>query len=171
MFEFTESTFFWALINFSILLFILHKFAWKPLYKQIQEAEDKKLDMMAELESNLANSQLLANQYQEKLDNIHIEAKKILHEAMLKTEELRKVEIKKLQDERQKVLDSAHDVLTLEKKRFFKQAKETLADVIISVSEKVIRKELKPNDHQTLIAENIASFQQHIGNYEQKTTN
>ena len=73
MFEFTESTFFWALINFSILLFILHKFAWKPLYKQIQEAEDKKLDMMAELESNLANSQLLANQYQEKLDNIHVE--------------------------------------------------------------------------------------------------
>ena len=68
--EFSSGLFFWQTLIFVSLIFLLRKFAWKPIFDTINEREKSIRDSL--------NS---AKQAKKEMENLQAENKKILQEA------------------------------------------------------------------------------------------
>ena len=88
---------FWTIVNFLILVFLLAKFAWKPIIKTLDEREKK-------IKDDISSAQLARD-----------EAQKIKQEMEAKLEDISKQSIQKLKEaqsiaegEKHKILDEAN---------------------------------------------------------------
>ena len=162
MFEFTSSLFFWTLINFLLLLFLVSKFALPSLFKMVDESEAKKQLALAELEHNRLESRKLLAEYQEKLSQIHLEAQKVLADAALERDALRKAEVEKILAEKHEILEGIKNELSNERRQFIQEMMDNASELIVATSQKVIRRELTNQDHERLIQEDMADFERLI---------
>ncbi|MDB5281433.1 MAG: synthase subunit, partial [Bacteroidota bacterium] len=72
---------FWMLVTFSLLMFILSKFAWKPILGMIKEREKTIEEALNEANKARAEMSQLVAKNEELLNQAKIERNKILHEA------------------------------------------------------------------------------------------
>lgn len=162
MLEFTQSIFFWTLINFIVLLFLVHRFALPPFYRLLEDREKKRLQVIDDLEKNMAESKSLHEQYQQKLSQIHIEAKEILKTAETEKEMIKKEILAKALDEKQKILTAIKDELDIEKKKFVDEMKNNAVNMVIECTQKIIQQEIKPEAHYDIIKHNIDELEKMI---------
>jgi len=109
MFEFTKSIFFWTLINFGILLFLVHKFALPSFYKMVDEHQNRKQKALDELNARNSEAERILKEYEIKLATAQEEAKKIIHQAGKDKKALGKKELKNLQKKKQFLISGLKD--------------------------------------------------------------
>ena len=139
---------FWQLIGFLALLFILVKFAWKPM-----------LASLAEREASIDGALKSAEQARNEMANLKAENEKLLQEARLE----RDVILKKAQDASLKMIEdakneaskqgaqlieSAKAVIETEKKAALTEVKNQVALLTLEVTEKLLRKKLSDDKAQ-----------------------
>jgi len=143
---------FWMTLSFSILLWILAKFAWKPIMKGLKEREDsidealnaanKAKEEMKELK--FSNEQLLKEAKEERDD--------ILRDARHVKENIIEEAREKANDEANRIIENAKEAIQFEKMAAITEMKNELASLSIDIAEKVIKEELSSKDkHQKLI--------------------
>ena len=133
---------FWQLIGFLALLFILIKFAWKPI-----------LASLAEREASIDGALKSAEQARNEMANLKAENEKLLQEARLE----RDVILKKAQEASVKMIgdakaesskqgaqliEAAKAVIETEKKAALTEVKNQVALLTLDVTEKLLRKKL-----------------------------
>ncbi|OJV51771.1 MAG: ATP synthase F0 subunit B [Bacteroidetes bacterium 43-16] len=141
--------FFWTLVAFLIVLFILKKFAWKPILKMLNEretgiansiasAEKVKLEM-AEMKAE--NERLLQDAREERSLMLK-EAKETKDRIVNEAKEQAKVEANKImEDARQQIENKKNAALT--------EVKNEIGNMAVAVAEKVLRKQLDPAQAQS----------------------
>jgi len=133
---------FWQLFGFLALLFILVKFAWKPM-----------LASLAEREASIDGALKLAEQARNEMSNLKAENEKLLQEARLERDvilskaheaSLKMIEDAKTESSRQGALliESAKAVIETEKKAALTEVKNQVALLTLEVTEKLLRKKL-----------------------------
>ena len=131
-------TIFWMLLAFSIVFFILKKFAWKPILTALKQREDS-------IEGAL-ESAALARKEMENLqaDNAKVleEAKRerdlILKEARELKEEIVNEAKEKASDEADKIIKNASEAIKGERAAALKDIKEQVASFSIEIAEKIL---------------------------------
>ena len=151
--------FIWTIITFLLVLFLLSKFAWKPLLKVLQEREDEIKSSLKDAE--LAKTELeKVNLESEKiLNNARAEARKIQAESKLVSEKQRDEIIHKAKEEAKKIVVNAESQIKMEKDLAIKQIQEKVIDLTFSISEKVIKKNLTTDDNQKIIKDSLKSLE------------
>ncbi|MCB2220895.1 MAG: F0F1 ATP synthase subunit B [Bacteroidetes bacterium] len=143
---------FWMTISFALLIWILAKFAWKPIMKGLKEREqsidealhaaDKAREEMKQLQ--FSNEQLLKEAKEER-DNILRDARKVKESII---EEARE----KANAEAIRIIDNAKETIEYEKLAAIHDMKNQVADLSIEIAEKLIRLELSNKEkHNELI--------------------
>ncbi len=135
-------------LSFGLVLFLLGKYAWKPIMKMLKEREasienalhaaDKAREEMKNLVSD--NERLLAEAKNER-DAILSEARKI-REKMI--EEARG----KANEEAQRIVENAKERIENEKMAAITELKNQIALLSIEIAEKLIREELSHDKKQ-----------------------
>lgn len=145
----------WTLLAFGITFFILAKYAWKPILKSLDQREKNITDSilsadmvrkeMSELKSE--NEALLAKAREERSAMMR-EAKetrdKILQEAK---EQARK--------ETGKIVADAQNVINQQKMAAITDLKNQVGNLVLEVSEKVLRRELNNKEDQEKYIEQL----------------
>jgi F-type H+-transporting ATPase subunit b len=142
----------WMTVAFSLLIWILGKFAWKPIMKGLKEREasidealnqaNKAREEMKELK--FSNEQLLKEAKEER-DDILREARKVKESII---EEARE----KANAEANRIVENAKEAIQYEKMAALHEMKNQLAHLSIEIAEKIIREELSAKDkHKNLI--------------------
>lgn len=145
----------WTLLAFGITFFILAKYAWKPILKSLDQREKNITDSilsadmvrkeMSELKSE--NEALLAKAREERSAMMR-EAKetrdKILQEAK---EQARK--------ETGKIVADAQNVINQQKMAAITDLKNQVGNLVLEVSEKVLRRELNNKEEQEKYIEQL----------------
>jgi F-type H+-transporting ATPase subunit b len=139
---------FWMTLSFGLVLFLLGKYAWKPIMKMLKEREDSieqalhAADKAREEMKNLVsdNERLLAQAKNER-DAILSEARKI-REKMI--EEARG----KANEEAQRIVENARERIENEKMAAITELKNQIALLSIEIAEKLIREELSHDKKQ-----------------------
>jgi len=139
---------FWMTLSFLVVLFILKKFAWKPILKAMHEREntidealhaaDRAREDMKKLKFD--NEELL-KQAKEERDEILKEARKIKDSII----EESKV---KANEEANRIIESAAETIKHEKLAAITDLKNQLATLSIDIAEKLIKEELSTNIKQ-----------------------
>lgn len=150
-----SGTIIWMVIIFGIVLFILKKFAWKPILNALKERED--------LIENALNS---AEEAKQEVAGLKADNERIIAEARRKKEAILK-EAKELKDtivaeaknkaaaEAQKTIDQARQQIEAEKTAAINDIKQQVAELSISIAEKVIRKELSNKAEQDKMVDGL----------------
>ena len=139
---------FWTVVIFILLLIILKKFAWKPILKAVDDrnssieealsAAEKAKEEMAELSSN--NEKILSEARIER-DAIIKEARGIKEQTIADAKN-------KASEEAEKIILSAKVQINNEKMKAMTELKNQVADIAITMAEKIIQSELKDADKQ-----------------------
>ena len=139
---------FWMLLSFSIILFVLKKFAWKPILQGLKNREDsisKALRQAEEARAELAKIQEYSLELAEKA---RIEREKDFQEAKIFREKLIEEAKEEARLESQKMLEKARDAIKQEKELAKKELYVTVTSLAIELSEKILRKQFSEKEKQ-----------------------
>ena len=145
----------WTLVTFLILLFLLRKFAWKPILGAVSDREEGIKDALAS-----------AEKARQEMENLQADNERILQEARAEREamlkdarEIREQTIAKAETEAQekasKIIEKAQAAIESEKKAAMAELKNHVASLSIEIAEKVVRDELSSKDKQLKLVENM----------------
>jgi len=146
---------FWTAISFLLLLFILRKFAWKPILGAVNTREEGIKDALA-----------AAEKARLEMENLHADNERILKEARLEREtllkEARDIKTKMISDAKDeaqnqanKMIEQAQAAIESEKKAAMAELKNQVASLSLEIAEKVVRKELSNKDSQIKLVESM----------------
>ena len=139
---------FWMLVTFSILIFILTKFAWKPILAMIKEREQTIENSLNEANKARSEMSQLVAKNEELLNQAKEERNKILHEAREAAEKIKTELLEKAQKEAEGKIQMAFREIEIQKKAAITEVKNSVGLMALDIAEKVIRKELKStNEH------------------------
>jgi F-type H+-transporting ATPase subunit b len=146
---------FWMTLSFLILLFILKKYAWKPVMKALKEREDRIAGALKEAEKareemlqlTFSNEQLLKEAKEER-DMILREARKIRESMLAEAQE-------KAQTEANRILENARENLHYEKMAALTELKNQIAILSIEIAEKMLGDELDMDGRRKQLMEKL----------------
>ena len=153
--EFSIGLFFWQTVLFLALLFLLRKYAWKPILNAVNEREEGIRDALESAD----NAKL-------EMENLQADNQKLLKEARLEREamlkEARDIKNKMIEDakddareEANKLITQAQAAIQSEKKAAIADLKSQVANLSIDIAEKVVRAELSNKDKQEKLVESM----------------
>lgn len=126
------------LINFSVLVFVLWRFAYQPIFKILEDRRKKVAQGVADAEKA---TQELA-QAKTEAEKIIFETKKealvLLEKASLEAEEKKEAIVAKAQDEIKEVIKIEKERFVIEKNKALEEAKKELANLVLLALEKLL---------------------------------
>lgn len=147
---------FWTGLVFCLLLFLLVKFAWKPILKAVNEREAKISDALAVAEKTQAEMKALQTQNENLLKEARAERDAMIKEAKETANKMVEDAKGSAKTEADKVLASARETINAEKAAAVAELKTQVAAFSIEIAEKVVRGELASDDKQKALAEKLA---------------
>ena len=150
---------FWTVIfawcNLLILYLFLKKLLFVPVKKMIDTRQKEIDDMYSDAEASRASADAMKLEYEKKLERAGEESEEILKRAVRKAQ-LREEEIlKDANDKAARTLERATEQVELEKKRAINEVKNEVSDMAISIAAAVIERDVKADEHKSLIDEFI----------------
>jgi F-type H+-transporting ATPase subunit b len=139
---------FWMVVSFSLLMWLLKKFAWKPILKALAAREDSIEKALQSAE--LAKSEML---------KLQAGNEKLLKEAMLERERIVK-EARELKDsivreaknqavlEANRVLDEAKSAILRERAEAVSEMKSVISSFSLEIAEKILIHHLSEDKNQ-----------------------
>ena len=146
--EFSIGLFFWQTVIFVCLIFLLKKYAWKPI-----------LDSVNEREEGIKNALLSAEKAKEEMASLQSDNEQTLKKARLERDGL----LKEAREIKQKLIDDAKNEASAEAKKILIQAQETIksaknaaivdlknqvANLSVEIAEKVLKEKLSNDKSQ-----------------------
>ncbi len=146
---------FWQLIAFSVLLFVLSKYAWKPIMEGLKDREvsietalKSARDAKTEMENISANNEKLLDTARQEKDEMMKKAIQISKEVV---EEARGTANKEVS----RMLENARIIIQSEKATAIEDIKKQVSLLSIEIAEKVLKRELADKPAQQLLVENL----------------
>lgn len=139
---------FWMLVAFGIVFFILAKYGFPAITSMIDERKrfiDESLKSAREANERIAN---IKAEGEAILNAAREEQAKILREAAATREQLIKEAREKAENEGNKMLQEAKRLIEQEKEEALCEIRNSVAELSLSIAEKILRKELSSDEAQ-----------------------
>ena len=143
------------LVSFSLVMFVLAKFAWKPIMKGIHQREDsieKALEAANDAKKEMlklkAGNEHLLRDAKDERDALMREARK-LKESILEEARVQAGE------EAGRIVETARQTIQMEKMAAINELKNQIASISIDIAEKLIGKELENKQQQQQLTEKL----------------
>lgn len=146
--QFSLGLFFWQLVLFVVLVFFLKKMAWKPILSAVKEREDSINDSLLSAEKARLEMQNLKTDNERILKEARAERDAMLKEAREIREKLISESKEDALKQSAKLIEQAKLTIENEKQAAIVDLKNQVAELSISIAEKVIKDELSSKDRQ-----------------------
>lgn len=148
---------FWMLVVFLLLVFILRKFAWKPIInglndreREIQEALDLAVQTKAEMAKLKSDNERLIAEASAAREKIIREAKEASDRMIAEAKD-------KAIAEGQRMIESARETIRNEQNAAFASMKQEIATLSLQIAEQVLRRELSDKASQEKLIADLAA--------------
>jgi F-type H+-transporting ATPase subunit b len=146
---------FWMFVSFGIVLFILGKYAWRPILRALRDRErsishsllaaQRAKEEMAKIE--FGNEKITALAKIER-DNLLKEAKEIKNKIIEEAKDLAK-------EEAQKIIEEARKSVEKEKNEVINEIKNQIAVLSIDIAENILKKSLGDEKKQKKLIDDL----------------
>lgn len=157
--DFSVGLFFWQTLLFLALLFLLRKYAWKPIMEAVDSREKNIEDSLASAEKARAEMERLQSDNQRILAEARAERDGILKEAREIKEKMITEAKAEASEQASKVIASAKEQINNEKMAAITDLRNQVAEMSIEIAEMVLKRELSDKDKQgAFVKEQLANF-------------
>ena len=160
MFKFDEaffSNFFITIINLLVLFFILKKLLFKPVTNFIDNRNGKIEEAINSANSLKEEVENMKQEYEDKLKGAGEEGKKIVEEYRDRASVEHTAAIDTAKRDAQKIIEDARREIDVEKDKAIAELKQEVGNLVVTASEKVIKKNMDTETNRKLISEFIDS--------------
>ncbi|MHA6250145.1 F0F1 ATP synthase subunit B [Pontibacter sp. CAU 1760] len=145
---------FWQTVTFLIVLFLLGKFAWKPIMNALHERESSIENALSAAEKAKLEMQALKADNEKLLAEARLERDKILKEASDAANGLVETAREKANEEGNRMIAIAREAIENEKRAALTEVKNQAATLSIEIAERILRRELSDPKAQEALAQN-----------------
>ncbi|RTY76367.1 F0F1 ATP synthase subunit B [Flavobacterium sp. LS1R10] len=153
--DFSFGLFIWQIVIFVGLIFLLKKFAWKPI-----------LDAVNDREEGIKNALLSAENARKEMQNLQADNQRILQEARLERDNMlkdaREIKEKMVADAKKeaqaqglKMIEQAKAAIESEKNAAMAELKLQVSTLSLNIAEKILKDELSNKEAQTKLVEKM----------------
>ena len=139
---------FWTVISFLIVFYILKKFAWTQILESMNKREKGIADSLATAENVRAEMALLKSENEELLVKAREERAIILKEAKETKDKIINDAKEQAKLEMNKIIADAQSAINQQKMAAITDLKNQVGNLVIEVSEKILRRELSNKEEQ-----------------------
>jgi F-type H+-transporting ATPase subunit b len=138
----------WNLVAFLVVLFLLRKFAWKPIISSLNERETNIADAIATAEKVKAEMATLKNENEALMHQAREERALLLKDAKDTADKMVAEAKNKAKAEYDKIVADAQLAITQQKNAALTEVTNQVGALVIQVAEKVLRRELADKNQQ-----------------------
>ncbi|PJJ48639.1 F0F1 ATP synthase subunit B [Hymenobacter chitinivorans] len=139
---------FWQLVIFLIVLFLLAKFAWKPILGSLKEREDSIESALRMADQAKLEMQQLKAGNEKLIAEARMERDKMMQEATMMANQLIEQAKSKATEEGSRMIMQAREAIQNEKHAALTEVKNTAAKLSIDIAERILRRELADSGSQ-----------------------
>lgn len=148
---------FWTGISFLIVLFLLAKFAWKPILGAVKQREENIENALLAAEKAQAEMEKLNAKNEELLVQAREERDALISEAKEAREKMISEAKTTANAEAEKIMTSAKASIEIEKKAAIAELKNTVGALSLDIAEKVVREKLSDDNKQKELVEKLVA--------------
>lgn len=152
-----DATFFAQILNFIILLFILAKFAYKPLMKVLDARRERVTNDLETAEMTRTEAEALKNQYSRQLSEARSEATAIVEKANKIGQKVHDDFVAQAQAEKEQLIVSAKQTIENEKQQALTEVRSQVITLATEIAGKVVDQKLNSEADQALVAKTADS--------------
>ena len=153
--DFSFGLFFWQLIIFVGLIFMLKKFAWKPILDAVNEREEGIRNALRSAENARNEMQNLQSDNQRILQEARMERDALLREAREMKEKMIADSKNEAQVQGQKMIQQAKTAIENEKNAAMAELKNQVSSLSLEIAERLLKDELSNKDAQMKLVEKM----------------
>ncbi len=142
---------FWTVITFAILLFILAKFALKPILAAINMRETTITESLEKAEQAKKDAEALLEENKKNLAKADEEAQKVRKQAMADAAVITEKMIKESEDKAMKRIAEAEKEIQRKYDEAFRNLRGQVADIAVQAAEKIIKENLDKDKQAGLV--------------------
>lgn len=146
------------IVAFLVLLFVLKKFAFGPIFNTLQARQDKIRGDLDDAEARRNEMVQLQKEYETRLAQIEDEARDKIQEATRQAQVAREELLEKARAEAQGIVERARGEIVREQEIANAQMRDQIAQLSALAAGRLIKQTLDPNAHSRLIDDVIAGI-------------
>lgn len=151
------------IVAFVILVIVLKKFAFGPIFSTLQARQDKIRGDLDDAEARRNEMVQLQKQYEERLAQIEDEARDKIQEATKQAQIAREELLEKARGEATAIIERARGELAREREIANAEMRDQIAQLSTQAAGRLIKQTLDPNAHMSLIDDVIAGIGGNVG--------
>jgi F-type H+-transporting ATPase subunit b len=144
---------FWTTLTFLILLFLLKKFAWKPILNMVKERDESIENALNSAEEAKKEMAALNAKNEELLQEAREERDKMLKEARDTKDKMISEAKEQAREEGNKLISNARESIETEKKAALADIKNQVATLSVEVAERILKDKLAEDGGQDKLVE------------------
>lgn len=152
-FGFSPGHFIAQVISFSIVAFLLHRFAYKPILGVLEERRQRIAEGLANAERIKAEVARTEAERQDILSRTNAQANKLIEEARVAAARVQEQEIQKAIAQAEQIIAKAREAASLDHARMLAELKREVGQLVIQTTAKVTGRILSPEDQKRLAEE------------------
>ena len=146
---------FWMTLTFAVLMFLLAKFAWKPILSALNERETSIIDALnqaklarEEVQNLKAENERIIHEARIEKDNILREAREIRDRIVNEAREMAKVE-------GEKMIEAARYTIAMERTDAIDEMKLQISNLSLDIAEVILKQRLEDKEAQNKLITNL----------------
>ena len=146
---------FWMTLTFAVLMFLLAKFAWKPILSALNERETSIIDALnqaklarEEVQNLKAENERIIHEARIEKDNILREAREIRDRIVNEAKEMAKVE-------GEKMIEAARHTIVMERTAAIDEMKLQISNLSLDIAEVILKQRLEDTEAQNKLITNL----------------
>ena len=138
----------WMLISFGLVLFVLKKFAWKPIMEGLKSREETISKSLRQAEEARNEIKKLQEYNEELAEKARAERELALKEAKSLRDKIVEEAKAQAQAEAQKIIEKSKILIIQERENAQKELAQMVSKLALEITEKILRKEFSDKDKQ-----------------------
>ena len=154
---------FWTLVIFLVTLFVLTKFAFKPITKAVEAREKALEDAIENAKHDRDEAAKLLEEHKKLVAQAHADAQRFVVEGRAAGEKVRAEIVEQAHREQQQVLERARQEIEAERQQAMVELRRDAVNLAVRGASKVIEKNLDDETNRRVVESFLASLEP-VGN-------
>lgn len=142
---------FWTTLTFLLLLFLLRKYAWKPILTALKQRESAIKESLEQAEKAKEEAKKILSQNEANLAKAEEESKKIIEQSRQYAENLKQQILAESKAQAKKMIDDASSEIERKKLAALDELKIQIAQIAVDAASKIIRENLDSEKNKNLV--------------------
>jgi F-type H+-transporting ATPase subunit b len=151
--------FIWTIITFLVLLFLLAKFAWKPLLTALESRQDTIRKSLDDAQKAKEELERLQRESTEIIRKAHVDAQAIVGKGRTDAERLGEELRQKAREESDGIIKNAERQIQLETRRAVQEIRREAVDLSVKIASKLLERHVSKEDNERLISDTLKQIE------------